>query len=70
MIEPTESESLEEIDRFCEAMISIRNEIDEIINGDVVVENSVFKNAPHTMEMITSDDWTYSYSRIRISPII
>ncbi len=63
MIEPTESESLEEIDRFCEAMISIRYEIDEIINGEVEVENSVLKNAPHTIEIITSDVWNYSYSR-------
>tara|TARA_B100000900_G_scaffold245696_1_gene208916 strand:- start:2735 stop:5617 length:2883 start_codon:yes stop_codon:yes gene_type:complete len=63
MIEPTESESVDEINRFCEAMISIRFEIDEIVNGDVNVDESVLKNAPHTLDMLTSDDWTFSYSR-------
>ena len=63
MIEPTESESVDEINRFCDAMISIRFEIDEIVNGDVNVDDSVLKNAPHTLEMLTSDDWTFSYSR-------
>ena len=63
MIEPTESESVDEINRFCEAMISIRFEIDEIVNGEVNVDESVLKNAPHTLDMLTSDDWTFSYSR-------
>ncbi len=63
MIEPTESESVDEINRFCDAMISIRFEIDEIVNGDVNIDDSVLKNAPHTIEMLTSDDWIFSYSR-------
>ena len=63
MIEPTESESIDEINRFCDAMISIRFEIDEIVNGDVNVEDSMLKNAPHTLDMLTSDDWDFSYSR-------
>lgn len=60
MIEPTESESLAELDRFCDAMLSIRQEIDETHIGD---EDNVLKNAPHTLEMITSDTWNYPYSR-------
>ena len=60
MIEPTESESLEELDRFCEAMLSIRIEIDELSES---VENSVLKNAPHTLEMLTRDQWEFPYSR-------
>ena len=63
MIEPTESESVDEINRFCDAMISIRFEIDEIVNGDVNVEHSMLKNAPHTLDMLTSDNWDFSYSR-------
>jgi glycine dehydrogenase len=60
MIEPTESEGLAELDRFCEAMLSIRKEIDEAI-----LENpdNVLKNAPHTLEMVTSDKWVFPYSR-------
>ena len=65
MIEPTESESKQEIDRFCEAMISIKEEIDEVISGKVVADKSVLKNAPHTMELSVSDQWNYSYSRQR-----
>jgi len=60
MIEPTESESKEEIDRFCDAMISIRKEI-EIADKDN--PNNVLKNAPHTMEMLTADIWDLPYSR-------
>jgi glycine dehydrogenase len=60
MIEPTESESKQEIDRFCEAMISIRKEI-ETANKDN--PNNVLKNAPHTMEMLTADTWNFPYSR-------
>ena len=56
MIEPTESENLEEIDRFCDAMISIRGEINK---GNI----ELLKNAPHTQAMVTSDEWTYPYSR-------
>ncbi|RKN79592.1 aminomethyl-transferring glycine dehydrogenase [Ulvibacterium marinum] len=60
MIEPTESESLGELDRFCDAMLSIREEIDV---SDTDSPNNVLKNAPHTLEMVTSDDWNYPYSR-------
>jgi glycine dehydrogenase len=60
MIEPTESESLEELDRFCNAMISIRKEIVEATKDD---KNNVLKNAPHTLEMLTSDDWDFPYTR-------
>ena len=60
MIEPTESEDLEELDRFCDAMISIRKEIDECTIED---KNNVLKNAPHTLPMITTDNWDLPYSR-------
>ncbi len=60
MIEPTESESLSELDRFCEAMLSIRKEID---NASVEDSNNVLKNAPHTLTMVTSDNWDFPYSR-------
>ena len=60
MIEPTESESKDEIDRFCDAMISIRNEIDNATKEET---NNVLKNAPHTLSMVTNDEWTFPYSR-------
>ncbi|WP_222984937.1 aminomethyl-transferring glycine dehydrogenase [Flagellimonas meishanensis] len=60
MIEPTESESLVELDKFCDAMISIRSEIDEATADE---PNNVLKNAPHTLDMVTSDSWEYPYSR-------
>ncbi|HDZ14026.1 hypothetical protein LCGC14_1004570 [marine sediment metagenome] len=60
MIEPTESESLAELDRFCEALLSIREEIDTTSADE---PNNVLKNAPHTLEMLTSDDWDFPYSR-------
>ena len=60
MIEPTESENIAEIDRFCDAMISIANEINE---QKMHAENSVLKNAPHTLEMATTDNWSFKYSR-------
>ena len=60
MIEPTESEGLAELDRFCDAMISIRQEIDEANAED---GNNVLKNAPHTLQMVTSDSWNFGYSR-------
>lgn len=63
MIEPTESESKEELDRFCEAMIRIRNEIQDIENGDADRENNVLKNAPHTMRVVMGDDWNRPYTR-------
>ncbi|MBT5114728.1 MAG: glycine dehydrogenase (aminomethyl-transferring), partial [Candidatus Marinimicrobia bacterium] len=63
MIEPTESESKEEMDRFCNAMISINNEINDIINGKSDPMDNPLKNAPHTAEVVTADEWPYSYSR-------
>ena len=63
MVEPTESESKEELDRFCSAMISIRKEIDEITSGKADKEDNVIKNAPHTAKSVISDDWKHSYSR-------
>ena len=63
MIEPTESESLKEIDRFCEAMIMIRKEIDDIENGKSDKEDNLLKNSPHTAKALISDDWSHSYKR-------
>ncbi len=63
MIEPTESEALAELDRFCEAMILIREEIREIASGKADRKNNVLKNAPHTAEMVTRTEWDYTYSR-------
>jgi glycine dehydrogenase len=63
MIEPTESESMDELDRFCEAMLEIKNEIDEIASGEIAVEQSVLHHAPHTVELVTSNEWTHPYSR-------
>lgn len=63
MVEPTESESMEELDRFCEAMIGIRNEVREIEEGKVDKNDNVLKNAPHTAAEITSDNWAHSYGR-------
>src|SRR5437773_1977063 len=63
MIEPTESESKEELDRFCDAMISIRTEIDAIANGKTDRQNNLLKNAPHTAQQIASEKWDRPYSR-------
>lgn len=63
MVEPTESEGLAELDRFCEAMISIRNEIAEIETGLALAENNVIVNAPHTAKMVINDSWDKPYSR-------
>ena len=63
MVEPTESESKEELDRFCSVMIAIKMEIDEIISGNADKEDNVIKNAPHTAKSVISDDWKHSYSR-------
>jgi len=63
MIEPTESESKEELDRFCAAMLSIRQEIDEIARGEADETNNVLHNAPHTAAMATTDEWPFPYSR-------
>lgn len=63
MIEPTESESLHELDRFCDAMISIRHEIAEIEEGRADKTDNVLKNSPHTAIHVISDEWKHSYSR-------
>lgn len=63
MIEPTESEPKEELDRFCEAMLAIREEIREVENGMADRTNNVLKNAPHTAAMIASENWNKPYSR-------
>jgi glycine dehydrogenase len=63
MVEPTESESLAELDRFCDAMIAIRTEIQEIYDGKADKENNVLKNAPHTAPLALSDNWDFPYSR-------
>jgi glycine dehydrogenase len=60
MIEPTESENKAELDRFCDALISIKGEIDAMESGDT---NSALKNSPHTQEMLTADEWNYPYTR-------
>ncbi|PIG91522.1 glycine dehydrogenase (aminomethyl-transferring) [Gloeocapsopsis sp. IPPAS B-1203] len=63
MVEPTESESKAELDRFCEAMIQIRQEIAAIEAGKVDMQDNVLKNAPHTAETLIAADWQHSYSR-------
>ena len=63
MIEPTESESKYELDRFCDAMLEIRKEIDEIASGAADHENNVLTNAPHPIGILTADEWNYPYSR-------
>jgi glycine dehydrogenase len=65
MVEPTESESKAEIDRFCDAMIGIRAEIAEIESGEAARDRNVLKGAPHTAEVVTSDQWDRPYSRQR-----
>jgi glycine dehydrogenase len=63
MIEPTESESKAEIDRFCDALISIYGEIRAVAHGEADREDNVLKGAPHTAEILTTDAWDRSYSR-------
>ncbi|MBK6903382.1 MAG: aminomethyl-transferring glycine dehydrogenase [Saprospirales bacterium] len=63
MIEPTESEDKSELDRFCEALLQIRKEIDEIASGEADAHANVLHNAPHTAGVITADEWTLPYSR-------
>ena len=63
MIEPTESESKVELDRFCEAMIQIREEIQSVADGEMSREDNPLKNAPHTALEVTSDNWSHGYSR-------
>jgi glycine dehydrogenase len=62
-VEPTESESKEELDRFCSAMIAIHKEIDEIIAGTADKVDNVIKNAPHTAKSVITENWKHTYSR-------
>ncbi|MEC7821292.1 MAG: aminomethyl-transferring glycine dehydrogenase subunit GcvPB, partial [Candidatus Neomarinimicrobiota bacterium] len=63
MIEPTESESKKELDRFCDAMISIKNEITDVVNGNLDNKDNPLINAPHTARVVTDDNWERDYSR-------
>jgi glycine dehydrogenase len=63
MVEPTESEDKGEIDRFCEAMIQIRQEIDAVVSGKADARDNVLKNAPHTAAAVAASGWTHPYSR-------
>jgi glycine dehydrogenase len=65
MIEPTESESKAELDRFCDAMISIRNEIRDVETGNMPKDNNILTNAPHPLDVIAQDNWDKPYSRER-----
>ncbi len=65
MIEPTESEDKAELDRFCDALLSIRQEIQEVMDGQVDKADNVLKNAPHTMQDVTADEWHHSYTRAK-----
>ena len=63
MIEPTESEGLSELDRFCDTLIKIKEEIEKIKSGEFDKIDNPIKNAPHTDSELASDDWTHKYSR-------
>ena len=63
MIEPTESESKQELDRFCDAMIAIHGEIRRVASGAFDYEDNPLRNAPHTMLDVLDDDWAHPYSR-------
>jgi len=63
MVEPTESESKAELDRFCAAMIAIRGEIEEVVSGKVDKKNNILKHAPHTAKAVCANEWTRPYSR-------
>jgi len=63
MVEPTESESKAELDRFCDAMIAIREEIRQIEEGRLPREDNPLKHAPHTVEMVVSNEWKHAYTR-------
>jgi glycine dehydrogenase len=63
MVEPTESEDLAELDRFCDAMIAIRHEIDQVAAGVWPADDNPLVNAPHTAEMVTADEWPHPYPR-------
>jgi glycine dehydrogenase len=63
MVEPTESEPLEELDRFCDAMVAIRAEIQAVVDGQADRADNPLKHAPHTAEDVSADEWTHAYSR-------
>jgi len=63
MIEPTESESKEELDRFCDALIAIREEVRRVERGEADARDNVLTNAPHTAAMVSADVWEHAYSR-------
>jgi len=63
MIEPTESEPKSELDRFCDALIAIRKEIAAVVDGQADASDNVLKNAPHTADVLTADEWSHPYSR-------
>lgn len=63
MVEPTESESLHELDRFCDALISIKKEIEEVADGTADKTDNVLKNSPHTIESVVADNWSHPYAR-------
>ena len=63
MVEPTESEPLSELDRLCDALIAIRQEIDDIMTGKMDEHNNPIANAPHTMQVVCAEEWNYPYSR-------
>ena len=63
MVEPTESEPLAELDRFVEAMIMIRDEIQQVIDGSIEIQHSPLRQAPHTQECLMQMDWSFPYTR-------
>jgi glycine dehydrogenase len=63
MVEPTESEAKDELDRFCEAMIAIRVEIQAVIEGRADAQDNVLKNAPHTAGAVAAENWSHAYTR-------
>jgi glycine dehydrogenase len=63
MIEPTESESKDELDRFCDALIAIRKEIAAVVEGKADPKDNVLKNAPHSADDVSADTWNHPYSR-------
>jgi glycine dehydrogenase len=65
MVEPTESEDLAELDRFCSAMVAIRDEIREIASGAFDRDDNPLRHAPHTADEVTADEWTHAYPRGR-----
>ncbi|HAZ94470.1 MAG TPA: glycine dehydrogenase (aminomethyl-transferring), partial [Porticoccaceae bacterium] len=63
MIEPTESESKAELDRFCDAMIAIKQEVNQVANGEFQLDDNPLVSAPHTAAVVTGDEWTRAYTR-------